>query len=91
MVGFARRLPAPARLATPPLAGDKPQPYISLFRLAAGAGHPGSESGTCFRANDAHETGPHRSEQLRSMRLFDRRWSRDYTQNSLTLPKFGYR
>ena len=87
MEGFRCRLCPP----TPPLAGDKPQPYISLFRLAAGTGHPGSESGTCFRANDAHETGPHRSEQLRSMRLFDRRWSRDYTQNSLTLPKFGYR
>ena len=71
-------------------------PGLSLFgrrwlASPAGAGHPGSESGTCFRANDAHETGPHRSEQLRSIRLFDRRWSRDYTQNSLTLPKFGYR
>ncbi len=86
--GWCRRPAAATGRAA--LAGD-PQPYISLFRLAAGAGHPGSESGTCFRANDAHETGPHRSEQLRSIRLFDRRWSRDYTQNSLTLPKFGYR
>ena len=26
--------------------------------------HPGSESGTCFRTNDTHETGPPKSEQL---------------------------
>ena len=50
---------------TPPLAGDKPQPYISLSTLGcrcsgdggwcrpAGAGiHPGSESGTCLPTND---------------------------------------
>ena len=27
--------------------------------------HPGSGSGTCFRTNDTHETGPPKSEQLR--------------------------
>ena len=32
-MGFARRLPAPARLAAPPRAGDKPQRYISLSTL----------------------------------------------------------
>ena len=49
MVGFARRLPAPARLATPPLAGDKPQRYWKqLFSyqsfMPAAAGTPRYEN-----------------------------------------------
>ena len=32
----------------PPLAGDKPQRYVSLCRLSTEAGHPGSESGYAF-------------------------------------------
>ena len=52
-------------------------PGLSLFGRRwlvspAGAGiHPGSESGTCFRTNDAHRTGPSRSEQLPSVIAID--------------------
>ena len=40
--------------------GDKPQPYILLFRLSAGGAgiHPGSESGTCFRTNRSFWLAP---------------------------------
>ncbi len=48
-----------------------PLPLDSGFRRNDGtvAGmtaniHPGSESGTCFRTNDTHETGTPKSEQL---------------------------
>ena len=52
-------------------------PGLSLFGRRwlvspAGAGiHPGSESGTCFRTNDAHTTGPSKSEQLPSVIAMD--------------------
>ena len=39
-------------------AWDKPQRYISLFRLPTGAGHPGSESGACFRTNRPSQLPP---------------------------------
>ena len=52
-------------------------PGLSLFGRrwlvsTAGAGiHPGSESGTCLRTNDAHRTGPSKSEQLPSVIVID--------------------
>ena len=32
--------------------------FIAMTNQVAGTIHPGSESGTCFRTNDTHETGP---------------------------------
>ncbi len=48
--------PAPLPLWIPAFAG--------MTNSVAGTIHPGSESGTCFRTNDTHETGPPKSEQL---------------------------
>ena len=42
--------PAPLPLWIPAFAG--------MTNSVAGTIHPGSESGTCFRTNDTHETGP---------------------------------
>ena len=69
-------LPSMARRETLPagrvsLAGDKHQRYMFLCRLSRGAGHPASESETCFRTNDAHRTGPSKSEQFPSVIVMD--------------------
>ena len=47
--------------ATPPLWIPA---FAGMTNSVAGTIHPGSESGICFLTNDAHKTGPHKSEQL---------------------------
>ena len=76
MARFPKKCAIAGRLVARPWLGTSPSatflscdPGLPVFARTwlvspAGAGiHPGSESGTCFRTNDARKTGPLKSEQ----------------------------